>query len=209
MFDFNFRHPLKMSLAPAALLALAALAPFSVQADERVPTMQPASVEARVPAPTLRLDVVQNGIDFFFEGPTNENGFPAKGTPFVTTGLIYPGGTLASYGSGSGIKANGEPEFPQLVLGTWTCRGWHLLDGDAETGVVVVTTQTFDFDSEKTGRQMIVTDGIELADFNKGFVRPITGGSGRFGRSSGEMRQTYLDFNESGGFNMSFQVKVN
>ena len=64
------------------------------------------------------------------------------------------------------------------------------MDGDAETGIVVVTTQTFDFDSERNGRQMIVTDGIELADFNKPFVRPITGGSGRFGRAKGQMSQT-------------------
>ena len=141
-----------------------------------------------------------------FQGPTNENGVPAKGTPFVTTGFIYPAGTLAAYGASSGIKPNGDPEFPELIIGTWICRGWHLQDGDAESGVVVVTTQTFDFDDANAGRHMIVTNGIELADFNMPFVRPITGGSGKFGRFEGQMEQTYLDFNASGGFNMTFKA---
>ena len=64
----------------------------------------------------LQVDVVQNGTDFFFEGPVNENGIPAKGTPFVTTAFIYPSGTLLAYGASSGIKANGDPEFPELAI---------------------------------------------------------------------------------------------
>lgn len=155
---------------------------------------------------SLQVDVVQNGTDFFFEGPVNENGIPAKGTPFVTTGFIYPSGTLLAYGTGSGIKANGDPEFPELVIGTWICRGWHMQDGDAESGVVVVTTQTFGFDSKKLGRHMLVTDGIELAEFNVPFVRPITGGSGQFRHFRGQMEQTYLDTDSSGGFNMTFDT---
>lgn len=154
----------------------------------------------------LSVDVVQNGTDFFFEGPVNEAGIPAKGTPFVTTGYIYPAGTLAANGSASGILADGQPEFPQLVIGSWTCRGWHLQDGDAETGIVVVTTQTFDFDHQQTGRHMIVTDGIELADFDVPFVRPVTGGSGAFSRLDGQMQQTYVNFNASGGFNSRFDI---
>lgn len=189
------------------MFALATLT-LNVQASgPNLPSaLQPAAAER--PTYSFRLDVVQNATEFFFEGAVNENGIPAKGTPFVTTGYIYPGGTLATYGTNRGITAAGDAEFPDLVLGTWTCRGWHLQDGDAETGVVVVTTQTFDFDIENAGLHMIVTDGIELADFNVPFVRPITGGSGKFGRSSGQMRQTYLNFNESGGFNMSFETKV-
>ena len=154
----------------------------------------------------IDFDVVQNGMDFFFEGPVNENGIPAKGTPFVTTGYIYPAGTLTAYGASSGIKSNGDPEFPELVIGRWICRGWHMQDGDAESGVVVATTQTFDLDEANAGRHMIVTNGIELAEFNVAFARPITGASGKFRRFRGQMAQTYLDTNASGGFNMKFRA---
>ena len=188
----------------AALLLVALVFAAEAQADTREHERSEGNTQHYIHP--LKLDVVQNATDFFFEGPVNENGIPAKGTPFVTTGFIYPAGTLAAYGTSSGILANGDPEFPELVIGTWICRGWHLQDGDAESGVVVVTTQTFDFDKNNAGRHMIVTDGIELADFNVPFVRPVTGGSGKFGRFKGQMKQTYLDFNASGGFNMTFTV---
>ncbi len=209
MFENTQSRLSRGGLFAMILLGFSVIVPVASQAAGSAEALVQAPVAAQASVPVLRFDVVQNGVDFFFEGPVNEAGFPAKGTPFVTTGYVYPGGTLAAYGSDTGVLANGEPEFPNLVLGTWICRGWHLLDGDAETGIVVVTTQTFDLDDERIGRQMIVTDGIELADFDKPFVRPITGGSGRFGRARGEMRQTYVDFNASGGFNMSFQVELN
>ena len=204
MFKTVTSSTLLVHIMQATLLVLALIATTTAHADVR--EHEQSASHVKYVGHTLQLDVVQNATDFFFEGPVNENGIPAKGTPFVTTGFIYPAGTLAVNGASSGITANGEPEFPELVIGTWTCRGWHLQDGDAESGVVVVTTQTFDFDKDNPGRQMIVTDGIELADFNVPFVRPITGGSGQFGRFKGQMEQTYLDFNASGGFNMTFTV---
>ncbi len=194
------------STARAALLAAFAFTALFSRAGDATDVLE--RVDDRRPALPMRFDVVQNATEFFFEGPVNDNGIPAKGTPFVTTGYIYPGGTLAAYGASRGIRANGEAEFPELVMGTWTCRGWHLQDGDAETGVVVVTTQTFEFDERLAGGNMVVTDGIELADFNVPFARPITGGTGKFARVGGQMLQTYLDFNGSGGFNMTFAVKI-
>lgn len=162
-----------------------------------------------IPERAFAVDVVQNGQNFFFEGEVTQDGVPEKGSPFVTTGFIYPADTLAAYGVERGITAEGEPEFPHLVLGTWTCRGWHLQRGDAATGVVVVTTQTFDFSRAVPGSHMVVTDGIELADFDVPFSRPVTGGTGRFDGADGEMRQTYLSFNASGGFNMTFATRTN
>ena len=156
----------------------------------------------------LPCDVAMSGATFFFEGDTNENGYPANGTPFVIQGYIYPAGTFARHGALSGTLANGDPEFPKDVLGTWTCRGWHLQDGDAQTGVVVATNQVFEFDAAIPGDQTIVTDGIELADFDLPFRRTITGGTGKFAGASGQMEQVYVGngLNKSGGFNTTFRI---
>lgn len=151
----------------------------------------------------LQLDVVMDGTSFFFEGDVDAQGCPARGTPFVIEGYIYPGGTLDTYGDLSGVLPDGSPEFPELVMGHWTCSGWHLLDGSATSGAVVVTRQTFDLDLEHPGRDMVVTQGIELADKGLPFERVIAGGSGRFNGLSGQMTQVLVggDFNQSGGFN--------
>ena len=67
---------------------------------------------------------------------------PAYGNPFVTEGYIYPADTLDGT---NGVLANGDPEFPDLVIGKWVCRGYMIGDGaHTETGVWVVSTQTYD-----------------------------------------------------------------
>jgi hypothetical protein len=151
-------------------------------------------------------DVAMNATSFFFEGPTNEAGAPANGTPFVVSGYLYPGDTFENYGELSGVNEDGSPEFPDLVLGTWICRGWHLQDGDAPTGPVVATTQIFEFESEVSGLHTVITDGIELADFGVPFTRAITGASGRLASVDDpytRTEQTYVggDVNITGGFN--------
>lgn len=153
------------------------------------------------------VDVAMDGFTFLTFGPFNDAGFPADGTTFVTQGYIYPKGTLEKYGYDSGVNADGSAQFPDLVIGHWICRGWHLQDGDALTGPVVITTQTFDFD-EELGRKSIVTDGIELADFFVPFRRAIVGGTGPWSRARGEMSQVYVGVNPSFGFNSTFHVRV-
>lgn len=166
-------------------------------------------VAARTSRVTTELDVAMDGSSFFFEGAVNANGAPARGTPFVIEGYIYPGGTLRQQGLLSGVLADGSPEFPDRVLGTWICRGWHLLDGDAQTGAVVATTQIFDFNDERRGHTTIVSEGIELADFDRPFRRAITGGTGGFRGQRGQHLQTYVGhgMNASGGFNTTFRFE--
>ncbi len=172
-----------------------------------------ASHMADAPAGAARavgFDVAMNGLSFSFEGDVNENGAPATGTPFVIEGYIYPEGTFDMFGDLSGVNIDGSPEFPELVMGTWICRGWHLLDGDAETGAVVATTQIFDFSEGVPGNTTIVSEGIELADFDVPFLRTITGGTGRFAGVSGQHRQVYVGngLNITDGFNTSFRFRL-
>jgi hypothetical protein len=162
------------------------------------------------------VDVAMNGHRFFDfeENPTpGKEDVPPDGSPFVIQGYIYPAGTFDEHGDTSGVLADGSPEFPDKVIGTWTCRGWHLQDGDAVTGPVVATTQIFDFDLDEPGRHTIVTDGFELADFDVPHRRAVVGGTGAFESVTGQMVQTYVwedpEFlNASGGFNTSFEFRL-
>lgn len=190
-----------LSAAVSAVVALALLVgagPVIAQSDAELDSSA---------AGTLRFDVAMDGTSFFFEGPTNADGFPANGTPFIIRGHIYPAGTFDAHGADSGTNADGSPEFPDEVLGTWYCRGWHLQDGDAVTGPVVATTQIFDLDADNPGRRTIVTDGIELADFDVEFGRAIVGGTGAFRKARGTSTQVVVGFNASEGFNTSFVLK--
>ncbi|MCP3914238.1 MAG: hypothetical protein GY711_01645 [bacterium] len=157
----------------------------------------------------LELDMAMNGVSFSHEGDLTASGVPAAGTPFIVQGYLYPAGTFDQYGELSGVHSDGSPEFPNLVMGRWICSGWHLLDGDAPTGPVVTTRQSFDFDLDVPGADMFTTEGVELADWNVSFERPITGGTGRFHGLSGQHTQTYVGaaLNITGGFNATFELR--
>jgi hypothetical protein len=189
--------------ARSIALALATTLLFLAGTAAAQPAPDPAAEPAGAPPHLLGFDIAMDASTFSFEGPTNDAGFPADGTPFIVRGHLYPAGTFDAHGSASGTLPDGSPEFPDQVLGTWYCRGWHLQDGDALTGPVVATTQIFDLDLSQPGSRTIVTEGIELADFGVPFLRSVTGGTGRFRNLRGQTSQIYHDFNASGGFNTS------
>ena len=130
---------------------------------------------------------------------------PAYGNPFVTQGYIYPAGTLSGT---NGVLPDGSPEFPELVLGEWTCRGWMIGDGaHTTTGPMVITTQVYNFGGE-FGAAMLVSDGYELADIGTSIHRAIAGGTGPYATARGEASQTLLGFTEQMGVNLSFEITV-
>jgi hypothetical protein len=134
-----------------------------------------------------------------------EDGMPQYGTPFVTQGYLYPEGTL---NGSNGALADGSPEFPDKVIGTWTCYGWTVGDGaHTTTGNIVVTTQIYQFD-EAHGNGIVVTDGFELADLNVPVARAITGGTGQFKGASGEQVQTLLGVSEQMAVNLTVELQL-
>ena len=164
----------------------------------------------------LRFDVAESGPKFVFdEAPLLDSGLPAYGNSFVTQGYIYPYGTLDGH---NGVNADGSPEFPDKVIGEWTCRGFFIGNGaETESGPWVITTQHYDLYSpydhgygpDKAGTRMnLVTDGYELVDIGVAGQRPITGGTGPFRRASGQADQTLLGHNASEGVNLRFEVAV-
>ena len=149
----------------------------------------------------LEVDIAEDGNRFVFTSERLfDDGMPQYGTPFVTQGYIYPAGTLSG---DDGVGPDGQPEFPALVIGEWTCYGWMIGDGaHSTTGEWVVSTQIYKFD-EAHGGGIVITDGFELADIGVEGIRAITGGTGDFVGVSGTQAQTLLGFTAQMGVNLN------
>jgi hypothetical protein len=155
----------------------------------------------------LEFDVAEDMNRFVFEEtPVDENGMPAHGNPFITSGYIYPKGTLDGT---NGVLEDGSPEFPDKVIGTWICRGWFYGDGGAATsGPWVITTQIYNF-GEEYGNLTLVSEGYELADIGVPVKRAITGGTGEYSQARGEASQIFLGFNEgTEGVDLTFTIEL-
>lgn len=155
---------------------------------------------------TFEFDVAEDMARFAFDQSyVYEDGMPKHGSTFITQGYIYPAGTL---NGGNGVLPDGSPEFPELVLGEWTCRGWFVGEGaHATTGPMVITTQIYNF-GETLGGEMLVTEGYELADIGQPIARAITGGTGSYQGAEGVVNQTFLGFNASEGVNLTIEVAL-
>ena len=146
----------------------------------------------------LEYEVAEDGTRFIFDDLNLfEDGMPGYGSAFVTKGYIYPAGTLNGT---NGVLENGDPEFPDLVLGDWTCYGWMIGDGArTETGEWVISTQVYKFNDGS----ILITDGFEIVDFEVPITRAVTGGTGGHRSASGEMVQILHGFTEQMGVNLS------
>ncbi len=153
----------------------------------------------------FRVDIAENGTRFTpDETPAFADGLPAYGAEFVTEGYIYPGGTLSGP---NGANPDGTPQFPNLVIGHWVCRGWHVGDGaHTVAGPWVITHQLFSFGTPP-GAQTIATDGYETPEVGVPIMRAITGGSGMFSDVRGEASQVFFGFNASNGTSSRHEIR--
>jgi hypothetical protein len=156
----------------------------------------------------VSVDVACDANTFVFQGPADAAG-PDGGASFVVQGVIYQAGTFDLHGAGRGLLPDGTPEFPDRVIGRWTCQGHFVGEGfDTATGVFVVTTQLYDLDNEHPGAETLVSHGVELIDLGVPFERAVTGGTGSFRRAQGEVTQKALAVNATGLFNFTFQFDL-
>lgn len=194
-------------LALLAVTAVIAVAVFTVLAPNVIAANGDRNVRK------LRaIEVAEDGTRFVSdEAPVfAEDGFPAYGAAFITQGYIYPAGTITCNNNDcNGVNPDGSPEFPDLVMGEWTCWGYLVGDGaHTLTGPIVVTNQLFNF-GEEFGNVTLTTTGYELADFDTPFRRAITGGTGPFAKAGGEMVQTALGFDQDPfGLSARFEIYV-
>ncbi len=154
----------------------------------------------------LQFDVAEDMNRFIFDKDVAyDDGLPADGSSFITRGYLYEYGTLEG---GTGVNADGSPEFPDKVIGEWICQGYMINDaGHATEGVWVFSNQFFQLGDEP-GEQTIITQGYELADLNVAIARAITGGTGKYKSARGESSQTLLGLNASEGVNLRVEIAV-
>ena len=209
----------RTTAALTALLAVLALAGLATTATPTAAGAQ-ATPAAAVSLPsadeaiaaitaevgTLRFDAAEDATRFVFaDAPVHDDGMPAYGNAFVTQGYIYPAGTLTE---SNGVNPDGSPEFPDQVLGEWTCRGWFVGDGaHTTTGPWVVTTQLYGFGGE-AGDATRASEGYEIADVGVAIERAVAGGTGPYAGARGEAAQVLLGFNASQGVNLSFEIAI-
>jgi hypothetical protein len=144
---------------------------------------------------TLEVDIAEDGTRFVIdEAPVFDDGYPAYGNAFVTQGYIYPAGTLTDT---NGVNPDGSPEFPDNVIGEWTCTGYFIADGAHTTeGSWVYTTQLFAFgDNPDSGAETIVVTGYESGVLGTTVTGAITGGTGGHMTARGEAEQSFLGTN--------------
>lgn len=149
----------------------------------------------------MAFDIVEDGSRFVFDQThLDADGLPAYGNVFTTQGYIYPAGTITvDNGAATGVNADGSPEFPDQVIGTWTCYGTHVGQGaKTKTGPWVATTQIYDF-GEKAGDISIVTSGVEIVDLDVPVDRAVTGATGVSDLVGGRQAQAMIGFNQSQG----------
>lgn len=161
---------------------------------------------------SLKLNICCNGQSFAFIDP-HQSAVPGNGATFVVQGVIYPGDYFATHGDNAGLIAGSGgavvAQDPQLVLGTWYCRGWFINQGMASTsGPFVATTQIYDLNTAPRKKGTLISDGIELIDMNTPWQRAITGGSGVYKGAKGEVTQKAISANASTLFNFTFDFAL-
>lgn len=157
---------------------------------------------AAVGEPLAGFDVAEDLSRFVYsKAPVFDDGMPAYGNAFVTQGYIYPAGTLD--GGVEGTLPNGDPAFPELVIGEWTCDGFFVGDGmRTETGAIVMTRQIYRF---KDG-DLLISHGPELVDAGVTVTRAVTGGTGDYASTVDELDQVLLGMSD--GYGVRLQIAL-
>lgn len=186
--------------------AVAVLAAAGAAAPLYAAWPAPAADAAKTSTEVLRFDVAEDPTRFVFAPtPVDADGLPAYGNYFITQGYLYPEGTL---NGSDGVRADGQPEFPDKVLGEWTCWGSHVGQGaKTRTGPIVVTTQLYSL-GKRAGNRTVVTEGYELADVGTPVRRTINGGTGRFRSASGEQVQRLLGLGATNGVKLRVTLHI-
>jgi hypothetical protein len=154
----------------------------------------------------LRFDIAEDGTRFAWSGdPPLTDGLPAGAATYVTQGYIYPAGTLDG---ANGVLADGSPEFPNEVLGLWTCYGWWVGDA-AHAGKTApwVTTHLFSFGPE-WGEAMLVSEGYSIDQVEAPLARAIVGGTGTYAGATGVQSETNLGVNPSKGIDFRYEIRL-
>jgi hypothetical protein len=153
----------------------------------------------------LSFDVAENATNYAWAGdPELVDGLPTERTAFLTQGYIYPEGTLTN---GNGVLADGSPEFPDQVLGQWSCWGWYAGSAAPAGAPRWVTTHLLNFGGD-WGTATLVSEGYSIDEAEVALERALVGGTGPFDGARGVQRETNLGFNATNGINIRYEVRL-
>jgi hypothetical protein len=153
----------------------------------------------------LRLETAEDHTRFVWAGnPPLTEGFPANDAAFVAQGYIYPAGTLKGT---DGVLEDGSPEYPDKVLGQWTCYGWWVGAGEAIETAPWVSTHVFNFGGEP-GKAMLLTTGYDIDDLVIPIDRAVTGGSGPYAAARGVQTEVNVGYNTTNGINIKYEIRL-
>lgn len=213
MLTISRTRPTRSALVATIALAtvLLAAAPAALGTDRSpaplLPSVSAAEAIAQIADDdgVLRFDVTEDGSRFSWSGdPTLTEGMPAGSTPYVTQGYIYPEGTLTD---SNGINADGSPEFPDKVIGQWSCWGWRLAPSASADTAPWLTTHLFNFGSE-WGEATLISEGYGIDDVGVALDRAVSGGTGDYSGARGVQAETMLGVNPSRGGNFRHEVRL-
>ena len=133
--------------------------------------------------------------------PTN----PRRGSTFIVYGKVFPGGTIPSGVTPFDPDRDGS-------IGDWICRGVFLADfADIKSGAAALAFDTTQMFLLTTDENALFTEGFE-GNVNVTTHRTVTGGTGRYRRVIGQVRQETIGVNRNGAadglFDLRFTFKV-
>lgn len=202
-------------LTVASLIAVLAVALGLLTSTGSASEAQPATTEEDSDVlsrlgnrRTISVDVAQDHTRTFADAtPRFDDGLPSAGTGFMTSGYLYPAGTLSA--DDDGVNEDGSPSYPKKVVGEWLCRGYLIGDGaHATEGSWVYSTQVFSFGKNPTaGRNTVVVVGYEGIEAGATVTSAITGGTGRFQAAAGDADQMMLGFTTFEGNDAAMPMK--
>ena len=155
---------------------------------------------------TLRFEIAEDGTRLVWaDQPVYTTRHATYGAPFLTQGYIYPMGTLSA--TAGGVNTDGSPQFPEKVVGEWTCYGWYAGGARASNGPWILATQIYQFGSD-WGAVTLVSEGYVSTTDGSVVGRAITGGTGPFAAARGEVWATTLGINATAGSNARYEVRL-
>ena len=192
-------NPLFHLLRPIATLATTIALLVGLGAGSKALATEGATTQSKSNRSFVQVEVAEDFSKFVPGPPFDADGVPQRGSFFVTEGKIFPEGTIQ--GDGSSFDPNSEGS-----IGTWFCRGTHLVSGleFPDVRFAVDTTQAYLMPDDT---QMIVTDGLE-GGFGFEMQRVVSGGTGKFRKVIGIQKQELMGFNASGGVNIRVTFKL-
>jgi hypothetical protein len=153
----------------------------------------------------LRFEVAEDGSRFTWSGDLAlSDGLPDRDATYITQGYIYPEGTL---NGSNGVLADGSPEFPDKVLGQWSCYGWYVGAGTPGQSPPWITSHLFNF-GDTYGEATLVSEGYSIDELEIPLERAIIGGTGDYAGARGVQRETNLGHNLSNGLDFRYEVRL-